>query len=144
MSKGKYKSNINRVQEVEHVEVFSYITAFRSGNNNHVNDGIERKEIPAIPGIKPNRTYTITVSGDSMSPLLLHGDTVLIDTGINQVKSGDIIAIYLNGDYLVKVYDPGSLCLYLSSINQSYEPIRVYDEDECVILGKAIKIIRDI
>lgn len=126
------------------MEILSYITAYRAGNNNHINDGVEKKEVPALPGVSQNRTYIITVSGDSMSPQILDGDTLLIDTNWRNYKPGDIVAVYLNGDYLVKVFDPGSLCLHLSSINQDYEPIRVYEEDECVVLGKAIKIIRDL
>ncbi|ROL60074.1 hypothetical protein D9V86_09895 [Bacteroidetes/Chlorobi group bacterium ChocPot_Mid] len=145
MSKGKYISNVSEIIQIdEELEVPIYSTSFTAGQGVNVMDGIEKETIPKLKDIKPNGTYLIRISGDSMEPKLTLGDIVIVDTTITNFKSGDVVAVCLNGDYIVKIYDPGSLCLYLSSFNQDYEPIRVYEEDECIILGKATKYIRDI
>jgi SOS-response transcriptional repressor LexA len=145
MAKGIYKSNIKEIFNAEIIDVPIYTSAFMAGEGVNIMDGIESQTIPKLEGVKKDGCYLVRASGDSMSPKINAQDLILIDTDVTQYRPGDIVAVCLNGDYIIKVYEPGSMCLYLSSLNQNYEPIRVYaDQDDCMIIGKATKIIREI
>ncbi len=145
MAKGNYTPNLESVYETTEVELKKFLTSYSAGSGLYDMDGIEKVSIPLVEGVKQDRTYVLKVNGDSMSPKIQDGDTLLIDINPVKYQSGDIVAVCLNEDHIVKVYDPGSYCLYLTSINPNYEPIRVYEEEDSLqILGKVIKIIRDV
>jgi phage repressor protein C with HTH and peptisase S24 domain len=144
MSKGKYQSNVVSITEAKLAELPEFITSFQAGFNNPIHDGFDKRSVPLPAGMKTENLYTIKVSGKSMMPKFSPGDILVIDTGINRPNFGDTVAVCLNGDYIVKIYEPGKNCLYLSSINQDYEPIRVLEHDECMILGKVIFRIEDV
>jgi phage repressor protein C with HTH and peptisase S24 domain len=143
MARGSYKPNVKNYYKIGSVEIEKYVSSFYGGNGFDVNDGKEIISFPAIDGINVPIHQILTVKGDSMSPKIEEGDQVIIDTGKIKPKKGDIIAVVLNGELMIKLFEPGALCLYLSSINQDYEPIRVYEEDECFVVGKAWKIVKD-
>lgn len=144
MAKGFIDKNIIDIKPVEEENLPMSFSSFQAGKGAYIHDGNEQISVPIFNGIKKDKTYMIRVSGDSMSPQIIEQDLIYIDTSIITYKPGDVVAVSLNGDYMLKIYDPGAMCLYLSSYNQDYEPIRVYEQDECMILGKAIKIIRNI
>lgn len=144
MSKGIIDKNIIDIKPVEEENLPMSFSSFQAGKGADIHDGNEHVKVPIFNGIKKDKTYMIRVSGDSMAPHIMEQDLVYIDTSFTNYKPGDVVAVSLNGDYMLKIYDPGAMCLYLSSYNQDYEPIRVYEQDECMILGKAIKIIRNI
>lgn len=90
--------------------------------------------------------FGLRVKGDSMSPLILDGDTVLIRKQ-NCADSGDIVVVYVNGYEAtlkrIKYDDNG---LYLIPINQAYN-VQFYSKNEIekmpvVICGKMIEIRR--
>lgn len=145
MAKGNYTPNLESVYETSEVELNKFLTSYTAGPGINDMDGMEQVSIPLLDGVRQDRTYVLKVNGDSMAPKIQDGDTLLIDIAPVKYQSGDIVAVCLNGDYIVKVYDPGSYCLYLTSINQDYEPIRVYEEEDSLqILGKVVKIIREV
>ncbi len=145
MARGQYSPNLSDVFETTELELNKFLTSYTAGPGINDMDGMEKVTVPLIEGIRKDRTYVLKVNGDSMSPKIQDNDTLLIDINPCKYQTGDIVAVCLNGDYMVKVYDPGSYCLYLTSINPEYEPIRVYEEEDSLqILGKVIKIIRDV
>lgn len=144
MSKGHFESNVSNIKDTELIEIQSYITSYSAGRGTNFQDGIEKKEIPKLPGLKEKGLHLITIKGDSMSPTIQDGDQILIDVFSTNFKNGEIVGVYLNGEYMVKIFDPGSICVYLTSINQDYDPIRVYEEDDFHILGRAINLIREL
>ena len=80
-----------------------------------------------VPGTLPRGEYlALTVSGDSMDPLLHSGDLVLLRRG-DEVKSGSIVVMHAaDAGYVVKrVGHVEPRWVELLSVNPSYEQRRV-------------------
>jgi SOS-response transcriptional repressor LexA len=93
-------------------------------------------ELP--PSTKGGRFVALQVAGDSMTPLLHPGDTILVRLG-SAVKR-DTIALVRSGDdgYVVKrVGRVGRREIELLSINKSYPPL-VLPRDQGDVLGTII------
>ncbi|MBX3045086.1 MAG: helix-turn-helix transcriptional regulator [Candidatus Kapabacteria bacterium] len=144
MARGAISTNIKSIYKVGTIDIQKFVSSFTGGNGYNINDGIEYIELPAIPGIDEKVHNIITVKGDSMSPLIEDGDMLIVNTSKIKPKKGDIVAVVLNDNLMVKLFDPGAVCLHLTSINQDYEPIRVYEEDTCIIVGIVWKVIKDV
>lgn len=143
MAKGNYIPNVKHIRSVKMVKVEKFISAFTGGKGADIDDGREHIAIPEIPGLDPSCHTILDVTGDSMAPLICEGDMLIVDTTNIRPKKGSIVALMLNGDLMIKIFDPGAVCLHLTSINQNHEPIRVYEYDECVIIGVAWKVLKD-
>jgi len=50
----------------------------------------------------PDMLKTFTASGDSMNPVIEHGDLLLIDTGDTQYSNGGVFLITINNDWFIK------------------------------------------
>lgn len=92
------------------------------------------------------RNFFLLVKGDSMSPYLLDGDYVLVDTEAC-VENGDIAVVVINGEEGVvkKVYRNGDT-YRLISLNANY-PDRVVTSSEATpvyVNGKVVQMYRDI
>jgi phage repressor protein C with HTH and peptisase S24 domain len=79
------------------------------------------------------------VRGDSMSPSLLNGDTILIDTGISSLVDDGIYALRIEDSLFVKRLQrfPGHKLRVISD-NPRYEPFELTDGDQFEILGKVV------
>ncbi len=69
------------------------------------------------------------VRGDSMEPMLMDWDTILIDTSDTELVEGEVFAVAFKGKLYVKkiaYYDDG---IKLVSLNDRYEPIPVPDAE---------------
>ncbi len=93
--------------------------------------------------------FVLSVHGDSMYPLYINGDKVLILKQSTLNRSGEIGAILYNGDIatLKKVeYVEGEDWLKLIPINPEYPPktIEGSDLEQCHILGVPRLLIRSI
>lgn len=88
------------------------------------------------------------VSGDSMTPTIKDGDTVLIDQSQNQPLPGRMYAVGVEDMVYLKHVDarPGKLTLY--SDNKAYEPLEIITGDQCEnmvrIIGRAIWVGREL
>lgn len=107
-------------------------------------------EIPAsmISGGNKDDYFVLRVSGNSMYPKLLEGDTILCKR-CDSVDSGDLAVILYNGDEATvkKVnYISGQNWLELIPFNPEYPSKRIEgaDLEQCRILGKVVKLIRDL
>lgn len=83
-----------------------------------------------------------------MYPKLIEGDTILCKR-CNSVDSGDLAVILYNGDEATvkKVnYVIGQNWLELIPINPEYTTKRIEgaDLEQCRVLGKVVKLIRDL
>ncbi|GAB7078698.1 hypothetical protein JCM14635_12420 [Megalodesulfovibrio paquesii] len=81
------------------------------------------------------------VTGDSMSPVIEDGDTVLIDESKTDVFAGRIYAVAIDDEILVKYIDkiPGKYLL--RSKNSEYAPIEIDLKKEDLhfrIIGKVL------
>lgn len=102
-----------------------------------------------LKGRKIEEFFVLTVQGNSMYPLYINGDKVLILKQSTLNKSGDIGAILYDGDMatLKKVeYVQGEDWMKLIPINPEYQPktIEGADLELCRVLGIPKLLIREI
>lgn len=104
--------------------------AGRAGNGGHVDGMDQAGELAfAWDWLRQNMSHTsgqlasIRVRGDSMSPTLIDGETIIIDTAVRRVDSPGIYVIDMDGDRLVKRVDRKlDKSLVVKSDNPIYEP----------------------
>ena len=85
--------------------------------------------------------FFLRARGDSMAPLILDGDLLLIEPG-PQWNNKTVVAVYMDGHVTCKrlyLYDHSAA---LVSANPNYSPIIV--TEEMVIIGRVIKIERNL
>lgn len=132
--------------------VFEEIGSVRAGYNGAINEiPTGRKiEIPAsmLKGGEKEDYFALRVTGNSMYPKLLDGDTILCKR-CDSVDSGDLAVIIYNGDEATvkKVnYITGQDWLELIPINPEYPTKRIegIDLELCRVIGKVVKLVRDL
>ena len=91
-------------------------------------------------GVSEHAAVCVTVSGNSMEPVLPNGATIGIDTANTTVKDGDIYAINHNGHLRVKIlYKIPGGGLRLRSYNSDEWPDEIhtgYIDDKRKVLGR--------
>lgn len=99
-------------------------------------------DIPA-DWTKGGKEYVgLKVSGDSMYPLFLDGDTVVIQLQ-NTAENGDICACYVNGfDATLKRIKLTDNSITLQPENPNYPPITYTHPGEVTIAGKVVEVRR--
>jgi len=95
----------------------------------------------------PARMVLMDVTGDSMSPVIEDGDTVLIDESKTDVFAGKIYAVAIDDEILVKYIDkiPGKYLL--RSKNTEYEQIEIDIKREDIhfrVIGRVLWWCREI
>lgn len=103
---------------------------------------IEYIDIPK-DWMKGDRQYIgLKVSGDSMYPLLLDGDTVVIQVQPS-AETGDICACYVNGyDATLKRISLTETSITLKPENPNYPPTTYTHPGEVTIVGKVVEVRR--
>ncbi len=88
-------------------------------------------------GFDPKMLSALTVEGDSMEPLLRHGDEILVDRGSRFERDG--VHVVRMGDALMvkRLASAGSGRIALLSQNLAYPPIEV-SADEIEVLGRVV------
>lgn len=103
-----------------------------------IEDVIDWEEIPEEMARGGKEYFALRVSGDSMYPKILDGDTVVIRKQ-PVCESGDDCVVYVNGDdatlKTVKLHEDGSLTI--QPINPNYAP-RTFTVEEVQNLPVAI------
>ncbi|MCY1351226.1 HTH-type transcriptional regulator PrtR [compost metagenome] len=91
-------------------------------------------------GVDPSNARCVTITGNSMEPVLRNGATVGVDVGNTRVVDGDLYAINHGGLLRVKqTYRLPGGGLRLRSFNRDEHPDEEYDLDQ--INRQEIKII---
>lgn len=89
---------------------------------------------------KPESTFMLTVSGDSMIDAGIHpGDLVLVERG-NAPKSGDIVIAQVDGEWTLKYYAKDRTGIRLDPANKKYRPVR--PKEQLTIGGVVRGVIR--
>ena len=145
----KNPSNIYDVDGIINFEEIGTICAGFNGVINETPTG-ELIELPAsmIRGGDKEDYFVLRVSGNSMYPRILEGDRILCKR-CSSVDSGSFAVVLYDGECATvkKVnYVHGEDWLELIPINPDYAPKRIEGADlqQCRILGKVIKLIRDL
>ena len=144
--------NPPNVYDVDGLVSFEEIGTICAGFNGLINE-TPTGEIVEIPlsmlkgGVKEDY-FILRVQGNSMYPRILEGDRILCKR-CSYVDSGSFAVVLYDGECATvkKVhYANGGDCLELIPINPEYETKRIEGRDleQCRILGKVIKLIRDL
>ncbi len=90
----------------------------------------------------PNATFYGKVRGDSMRDLGIHdGDLLVIDKSL-EPKDGKIAICYIDGEFTVKTIKIEKDCLYLVPANPNYQAIKVTAENQFMVWGIVINVIK--
>lgn len=112
-----------------------------------VEEIIDWEEVP-LSMIENERYFGLKIKGDSMSPMIENGDTVLVREQ-SDADNGDIVVVLVDGDEgtckKLRKTDEG---LMLISLNNEYEPMYFTKRDikslPIRIVGKVMEIRRKI
>ncbi len=136
---------------VEGLVSFEEIGTVKAGYNGMA-DEIPTGRIVDIPvamlnGRPKEDFFMLRVNGDSMYPTLVDGDSILVQK-CTSVDSGTLAVILYNGDEasVKKVnYVFGEDWMELIPINPEYKTKRIEGSDleQCRVLGKVVKLIRE-
>lgn len=147
------QSSLKSPEVTEDIVTFPVIGEIAAGYDNiAVEDwGGETVEIPIsyLHGRKKEEYIVLSVKGDSMYPLYMDGDKVLILKQSTLNRSGEIGAVLYDSDYatLKKVeYVMGEDWMKLIPINPEYQPKTITgpDLEQCRIIGIPRLLIREI
>ncbi len=95
--------------------------------------------------------YAIQVSGTSMNKArvngktIQNGDFILVDSSWNHYDNGDKVLVAIDGLATVKTYrtvDGRNIVLLPESTDKKHKPIFLTDEDDFVINGKVIDVLK--
>lgn len=92
-----------------------------------------------------DNTICINVRGDSMYPKIEDGDTIVVRKQ-DTLQNGEIGVIRFGDEFFVKRVEFEKNALRLISINPEYAPrlIKGSDLDQAEIVGKVVKIVKDL
>lgn len=136
----------------EHIVFFDELGKICAGYDGGVDEIPTGRKIPIpssmLNGRDESEFFTLRVSGNSMYPRILEGDTIFC-LRTDSVDSGDIAVVIYNGDEATvkKVkYVEGEHWLELIPFNPEYptKHIEGSDLELCHVQGKVIKLIRDV
>ncbi len=87
----------------------------------------------------------LQVSGDSMEPIIHHGDHVLFDQAQKDIISGRIYALGIEGSILIRRVERHPDMLMLISPHPSYPPVYVHRNKHSVhILGAIVWVCKEL
>lgn len=144
-------STPSNIYPVEGLVSFEEIGTVKAGYNGMADETPTGKivDIPAamLNGRPKEDFFMLRVNGDSMYPTLVDGDSILVQR-CTSVDSGTLSVVLYNGDEasVKKVnYVFGEDWMELIPINPEYKTKRIEgpDLEQCRVLGKVVKLIRE-
>lgn len=92
-------------------------------------------------GLKPENFKIIYAKGDSMAHYIQEGDAVGLDISDKNIKDGEVYALFLDGDTMIKrIFREAGGRLTLSSDNKNYRD-KIVDEsngESLIIIGRVV------
>lgn len=142
------------IRSSKHIDFYSALTAvelelpfvangisagFPSPADDFIDTGIDlNKELIR----HPSATFYGRVKGDSMKDMGIHnGDILVIDKSL-EPADGKVAVCYIDGEFTVKKIKIEHDCCWLIPANKSYSPIQVTQENEFLIWGIVINVIK--
>lgn len=87
-------------------------------------------------------TFFFDVCGDSMTNAgILDGDKIVVDRAV-EARHGHIVVAILNGEHTLKRLHIGKDGVELRAENPRYRPIRIGTEQELLIFGVVVGVVR--
>ncbi len=95
-----------------------------------------------VDDVKDPQAFALRVKGNSMSPRIEDGDTVVVSPAL-EARNGDICVVRVNGeDTLKKVKFEGNY-IHLVPLNSEFEPVTVKKRDVNFVY-KVVKLIKEL
>jgi len=89
-------------------------------------------------------TFYARVRGNSMTDANIEdGDLLVIDRSI-ETRNGKIAVCMIDGEFTIKRLKVGKNCIYLMAENENYKPIKVTEENEFIVWGIVIYVIKKV
>lgn len=85
----------------------------------------------------PQCLIAITIKGESMWPLMIEGDVVVINIADTKPINGELYALNFDGEAVVKQLIYEGRQWYLNSMNPNFKRTMVR-EGECVVIGRVV------
>ena len=86
--------------------------------------------------------FSLIVKGDSMKDAGIFDDDYVIVRKDIEVKNGDIVVAFYNGEYTIKYFYRNKNFIELRPANPLYKPIKI--KENPVIIGKVVGLFRKI
>ncbi len=94
-------------------------------------------EIEVGDEVPKNATFGVTISGDSMEPQYIDGQTVWV-CAQKTLNDGEIGIFYHNGEGFIKKLGHDDTHTLLISLNKKYKPRIIQEGDEFMVFGKVV------
>lgn len=90
----------------------------------------------------PSSTFYGRVKGESMKNMgISDGDLVIIDKSLRP-QNGKIAVCYLDGEFTMKTIRMGKGCCWLVPANDDFQPIKVTEDNDFLIWGIVVHVIK--
>ncbi len=90
----------------------------------------------------PSATFYGRVKGNSMKDVGIDdGDLLVIDKSV-EPRDGKIAVCFIDGEFTIKRIRIDKNCCWLVPANEAYEPIRVTEDNDFVIWGIVVHVIK--
>lgn len=90
----------------------------------------------------PSSTFYARVNGESMQDMGINsGDLVVIDKSL-EVQNGKIAVCYVDGDFTMKHIKIEKDCCWLIAANKKYKPLKITEDNNFIIWGIVIHVIK--
>ena len=119
-------------QRKQHRYIKFYDLAASAGEGNYL-DSDSYEEIPVDDTIPYDADFAIKVSGDSMTPRFVHGQTIFVRIQ-EYLEIGDFGIFGLDGEALLKKWGGNKLI----SLNSKYKSIKLREYHNLRIFGKVV------
>lgn len=100
-------------------------------------DGDNFTEVEVGEEVPATADFGIRISGDSMEPRFVNGQIVWVQKQ-DTLNSGEIGIFFLDGNAYCKKLQDDEKGLYLISLNSTYEPIAINENQTFKIFGKVV------
>lgn len=104
---------------------------------------VERRlDLNDLCNVHAEATYFVRAAGESMiGDRIYPGDVLVVDATYPPID-GNVVVVWLNGDYCVKRFVDKHPMILLESSNEHYAPIYVHpDHDEFMVLGVVTYVV---
>ena len=92
----------------------------------------------------PSATFYARVKGSSMVDAGIHdGDLIIIDKSL-EPADGKIAVCFIDGEFTVKRIKIDRDCCWLMPANDDFKPIRVTEENDFLVWGIVVHVIRSL
>lgn len=129
-----------KTPERDSVRIPIYSDASAGYGNFAQEEPLDWLELPLT--IAKNADFGTFVDGDSMEPKISHNDLLLVRK-TDSLEDGEIGIFQLNEEIYCKKFKHNPLKneIILKSLNSSYNPIKLENDDEFRIIGKVVGVL---